>query len=73
MADKLAEYVAVDDKEVLDWLARLVPVSLRKRSVVLSRIINKMEQERVTVVYLLRRDEYRAGLRVAVGESGDNK
>ena len=82
-ADRVADnspdginYVAVEDKEVLDWLARLGPVSLRMRGVVLTRDISKMEQERVTMGYLLRRDEYRAVLRderVAAGESGDTK
>ena len=69
-------YVAVEDKEVLDWLARLGPVSLRMRGVVLTRDISKMEQERVTMGYLLRRDEYRAVLKAergSAGESGDTK
>ena len=35
-------------KEVFDWLARLGPVSLRERGVVLTRDVSKMEQERGT-------------------------
>jgi hypothetical protein len=68
--------VTVDDKEMLDWLARLGPVSLRRRGVVLTRDVSKMEQERVTMGYLLRRDDYRTRLRaerVAAGETGDIK
>jgi hypothetical protein len=40
--------VTVEDKEVLDWLAML-PVSLRKRGVVLTRDVSRMEQEIVTM------------------------
>jgi hypothetical protein len=82
-ADRVADnspdainFVTIEDNEVLDWLARLGPVSLRKRGVVLTRDVSKMEQERVTKGYLLRQDEYRAVLRaerVAAGESGDTK
>jgi hypothetical protein len=38
-------------------------VNLNYKKTVLTRVVDKMEQERATAGYLLRRDEYRATLR----------